>query len=218
MRRIDPPAAKKANKARSEPPAAAGAASALAEAEAVEQNKAITDILRVISSSPADLQPVFDTILSHAKRLCGGSAAVLWQYDGSHLRYAAASERGTGPAIAYFRKNPLALGTYNPTPQAALERRAVHVVDVFSNPKYRPLVPKDSFGTLPNAGTVLAVPLLRQEELFGVISIWRFEKRLFSDKQIAMVEAFAAQAAIAIHNVRLHNETKEAMDRQTATS
>jgi len=198
-------------------PGARGVPRAMAEAEAVEQNKAITDILRVIGSSPADLQPVFDTILAHAKRLCQGNAAVIWQYDGSSLQYAA-SHGGTDPAAAYFRENPLPLGAYNPTPQAALERRTVHVTDVFSNPKYRPLVPKDSFGTLPNAGTVLAVPLMRQDELFGVISIWRFEKRLFTDKQIAMVETFAAQAAIAIHNVRLHNETKEALAQQTATA
>jgi GAF domain-containing protein/anti-sigma regulatory factor (Ser/Thr protein kinase) len=211
----------KAGKSRGKSPpprdGAGGLTRAMAEAKAVEQNKAITDILRVIGSSPADLQPVFDTILSHAKRLCQGNAAVIWQYDGSSLQYAA-SHGGTDPAAAYFRENPLPLGAYNPTPQAALERRTVHVTDVFSNPKYRPLVPKDSFGTLPNAGTVLAVPLLRQDELFGVISIWRFEKRLFTDKQIAMVETFAAQAAIAIHNVRLHNETKEALEQQTATS
>jgi GAF domain-containing protein len=221
MRRIDTP------KVRGKPrPPGAGAKSvmrAMAEADAVEQNKALTDILRVISSSPADLQPVFDTILSHAIRLCEGDAAVLWQYDGSRLHFAAGSRAkphkgATDPGTLYLRKNPLPLGKYNPTPQAGLERRTLHVADVFADRKYRPLIPKDSFGTIPNAGTVLAVPLLRQEELFGVVSIWRFEKRLFTDKQIAMMEAFAAQAVIAIHNVRLLNETNAALERQTATS
>jgi len=224
MRHIDPRAAKKAAKARSKsPPAGAGAKSVMrtmAQAEAVEQNKAITDILRVISSSPADLQPVFDTILSHAVRLCDGSAAVLWQYDGTLLRFAARKGGGKEetPHSDYLRKNPLALGSYNPTPQAALERRIVHVVDVFADRKYRPLIPKDSFGTLPNAGTVLAVPLLRQNELLGVLSVWRFEKQAFAEKQIAMVETFATQAAIAIHNVRLLNETRQALEQQTATA
>jgi signal transduction histidine kinase len=224
MKRLEPHRTK--SKRGNSPPDSAGAKSvtrALAEAEAVEQNKAITDILRVISSSPTDLDPVFGAVLSHAIRLCKGDAAVLWQYDGNFLRFGASrraesDKPGTDPATSYFRKNPLPLGEYNPTPQAALEKRIVHVLDVFADRKYRPLIPKDSFGTVPNSGTVLAVPLLRQEDLFGVISIWRFEKRLFSDKQIAMVEAFAAQAAIAIHNVRLHNETKEALERQTATA
>jgi GAF domain-containing protein/anti-sigma regulatory factor (Ser/Thr protein kinase) len=218
MKRLEPRGTK--SRPRKPPPAGAGANSvmrAIAEAEALEQNKAITDILRVISSSPAELQPVFDTILSHAKRLCEGNAAVLWQYDGTHLQVAA-EKGGNAEVLNHFRDNPLAPGNYNPTPEAALERRTVHVLDVFDNPRYRPLVPPNRFGTVPNAGTVLAVPLLRGEELLGVISIWRFEKQLFTDKQVAMVEAFAAQAAIAIHNVRLHNETKEALEQQTATA
>ena len=189
----------------------------MAQSQAAEENKALTDILRVISSPPGDLQLVFDTILSHARRLCGGSAAVLWQYDGTQLRFAARNG-GSKEAEAYFRNHPLALGKYNPTPQAALEKRAVHVLDVFADRKYRPLVPKDSLRTLPNATTVLAVPLLRQNELFGVISIWRFEKRLFTRQQVAMVEAFASQAAMAIHNVRLHNEIRAALEQQTATA
>ena len=223
MKRLEPHGARSKRRSKS-PPLGAGAKGvtrAMAQADAVEQNKALTDILRVISGSPADLQPVFDTILSHAIRLCGGSAAVLWQYDGNALHFASSRRAdgrkpGTGAAADYFRKNPLPLGKYNPTPQAALEKRTVHVLDVFADRRYRPLAPKDSFRTLPNASTVLAVPLLRQEDLFGVMSIWRFEKQLFTDQQVAMVEAFAVQAAIAIHNVRLHNETRETLERQTA--
>jgi GAF domain-containing protein len=190
---------------------------AITQAQAAEENKALTEILRVISSSPGDLQLVFDTILSHARRLCGGSAAVLWQYDGTQLRFAARNG-GSAEGEAYLRNHPLALGRYNPTPQAALEKHTVHVLDVFADRKYRPLVPKDSFRKLPNATTVLAVPLLRQNELLGVISIWRFEKQLFTRQQVTMVEAFASQAAMAIHNVRLHNEISAALEQQTATS
>src|SRR5205823_1539915 len=129
--------------------------------EALDQQKAISDILGVISRSPSDLQPVFDTILSHVVRLCDGSAAVLWRYDGAHLRFAASRRAGgrpgTGEAAVYYKANPLPLGAYNPTPQAGLERRTIHVLDVFSHAGYRPLIPRDTFGTLPNAGTVLAV-------------------------------------------------------------
>jgi len=220
----EPHASKSKRRAKSPPrsPGVKAVVRAMAQADAVEQNKAITDILRVITSTPDNLQPVFDAVVSHAIRLCQGSAATLWQYDGSLLHFGASrlatGKPGTGEAADYFRKNPLPLGKYNPTPQAALEKRTVHVLDVFADSKYRPLVPKDSFRTLPNAGTVLAVPLLRQEDLFGVISIWRFEKQLFTDQQVAMVEAFAAQAAMAIHNVRLHNETRQALDQQTATA
>jgi GAF domain-containing protein len=190
---------------------------AMGQAKAAQENKALTEILRVISSSPGNLQLVFDTILSHARRLCGGSAAALWQYDGTQLCFGG-RDGGSKEGETYLRNHPLALGKYNPTPQAALEKRTVHVLDVFADRNYRPLVPKNSFRNLPNATTVLAVPLLRQDELFGVISIWRFEKQLFTRQQVAMVEAFASQAAMAIHNVRLHNETKEALERQTATS
>jgi GAF domain-containing protein len=213
---------KKAAKARAKAPPGGAARGrkllgAMQEAESVEQNKAITDILQVISRSPAELQPVFDTILLHAARLCDGSIAVLWQYDAGHLHFAA--HRGVSPkGASQLRKNPLALGNYNPTPQAALERRTIHVLDVFADRKYRPLVPRDSLGIRPNAGTVLAVPLLRGDELLGVLSVYRVEKRSFTPKQIEMVNTFAVQAGIAIHNVRLMNETKEALEQQTATS
>jgi GAF domain-containing protein len=216
MKRLEPRGAKP----RKPPPAGAGAKSvmrATAEAEALEQNKAITDILRVISGSPADLQPVFDTILSHAIALCDGSRAVLWQYDGNVLRLAA-HKNGSPQGVAYLKEHPLQLGTYNATPRAALERRTVHIVDAFAEPNYRPLIPVGTLPGSPQTPTVLAVPLLRDGDVLGVITIWRHEKRAFTEKQIAMVNTFAAQAVIAIHNVRLHNETKEALEQQTATS
>jgi GAF domain-containing protein/anti-sigma regulatory factor (Ser/Thr protein kinase) len=185
--------------------------------DALAREAAISDILRVISSSPSDLQPVFDTILEHTIRLCEGDVAALWQFDGEKLCFAA-SKNATPEAVAHSRKHPLPLGTYNPTPQAALERRIVHVLDVFANPDYRPLIPVGTSGKRPNAGTVLAVPLVRENELFGAITIWRYEKRLFSERQVELVKTFTAQAVIAIQNVRLFNDTREALERQTATS
>jgi GAF domain-containing protein/CheY-like chemotaxis protein/anti-sigma regulatory factor (Ser/Thr protein kinase) len=185
--------------------------------ESLEQQTAISEILRVISSSPSDLQPVFETILSHAIRLCEGDRAVMWQYDGSVLRFIA-HKHGNPEGIAYAKDHPLPLGTYNPTPQAGLERRTLHVLDVFAEPGYRPIIAPGLVPSSRPTPTVLAVPLVRATELFGVISIWRHEKRLFTEKQIGMVKTFADQAVIAIENVRLFNETKEALEQQTATA
>jgi GAF domain-containing protein/anti-sigma regulatory factor (Ser/Thr protein kinase) len=185
--------------------------------DAVAREAAISDILRVISSSPGDPQPVFDTILAHTLRLCEGEVDMLWQFDGEKLRFAA-HRNSTVEGVAYCKAHPLELGTYNPTPQAALERRIVQVLDVFANPNYRPLIPVGTSGKRPNAGTVLAVPLVREDELFGVITIWRYEKRPFTERQIDLVKTFTAQAVIAMQNVRLFNETREALEQQTATA
>jgi signal transduction histidine kinase/DNA-binding GntR family transcriptional regulator len=185
--------------------------------EALERQTATAEILRAISGSLTDVAPVFDAILESAIRLCDGDVAALWRYDGQVLRFAGA-KKVSPEAEALFGQNPLELGTYNPTPQAAFERRTVHVMDVFSSAAYRPLIPAGTFNNRPAAPTVLAVPLLREGNLLGVISIWRLQKRLFSYKQVEMVNTFAAQAVIAIENVRLFNETKEALERQTATA
>ena len=185
--------------------------------EALEQQTATSDILQVTSKSPTDVKPVFDTILANTLRLCEGSTAVLWTFDGQKLRIGAHNNMTEG-AVKYLAENPVEPGDWNPTAQAALERRTVHVLDVFDEPRYRPLVPSGTTNTRPNAGTVLAVPLLRDDELVGVITVWRYEKKLFSEKQLAMVNTFAAQAVIAIGNVKLFNETKEALEQQTATA
>ena len=183
--------------------------------DAAAREAAISDVLRVISDSPGDVQPVFDTILDHTIRLCGGHVAALWEYDGGKLRYAA-SRNSPAEVVAYMRGHPLELGAWNPTPQAALQRRVMNVLDVFADPNYRPLIPPGTSGKRPNAGTVLAVPLVRGDELFGVITIWRYEKRLFSEREVGLMQTFTAQAVIAIQNVRLFHETREALEQQTA--
>ena len=185
-------------------------------AEASEQQAATSEILRTISSSPSDLQPVFEAILSRAIGLCEGNAAVLWRFDGSQLKVAA-HKNASAAGVAYLKDHPLVPGPYNPTPRAALERRIIHELDVFGNPEYRPLVPRGTSGT-QHSSTVIAVPLLRADELLGVITIWRFKKRRFTESQVALLGTFASQAVIAIENVRLFNETKEALEQQTATS
>jgi signal transduction histidine kinase len=201
--------------ARKKPPRPAATRARVNDAAAREA--AITDILRVISSSPGELRPVFDTILAHTIRLCAGNTAVLWQAEGDKLHFAASTNM-TAEAVAYCERHPLPMGDYNPTPQAALERRVVHVLDVFANPQYRPLIPPGTSGKRPNAGTVLAVPLVRGDELFGAITIWRYEKRRFSAPEIELVKTFTAQAVIAIQNVRLFEETRRALEQQRASA
>ena len=185
--------------------------------DAAAREAAISDVLRVISDSPGNAQPVFDTILDHTIRLCAGHVAVLWQYDGAKLHYAA-SRNSPAEVVAYMRGHPLELGGWNPTPQAALERRVMNVLDVFANPDYHPLIPPGTSGKRPNAGTVLAVPLVRGDELFGVITVWRYVKQLFTEREIDLMKTFTAQAVIAIQNVRRFHQTREALEQQTATA
>ncbi|MCG6952157.1 MAG: GAF domain-containing protein, partial [Betaproteobacteria bacterium] len=185
--------------------------------DALERQTATSEVLRVISSSPTDLQPVFEAILSRAIELCEGNAAILWRFDGGHLRVAA-HKNTSAQGLAYLQAHPLVPGPYNPTPRAALERRIVHEVDVFSNADYRPLIPRGAAKGSHQSATQIAIPLLTERQVLGVISIWRFEKKPFAEKQIALLSTFADQAVIAIENVRLFNETREALERQTATS
>jgi len=192
--------------------------------DALARQTATSEILRVISGALTDITPVFSAILSNAIRLCGGDVAALWQFDDKVLRFAAGNNT-TPEAEAYIRARPIELGTHNPTAQAGLERRTVHELDVFANPNYRPLVPAGTTDRRPLASTVLAVPLLREGKLLGVITIWRYEKKLFSDKQVELVTTFADQAVIAIENVRLFDEVQartedlqESLQQQTATA
>jgi GAF domain-containing protein len=173
--------------------------------EALEQQTTMSDVLRVISSSPTDLAPVFDTILTNATRLCEGNFAALWQYDGEALVGAALHNVSTGFA-ELCRNTKLQLGRAGAVRMAALERRTVHIADITVEPGFSPVVLQ-----YENARTVLAVPLLREKELVGVVSIWRREVRPFTEQQITLVRTFADQAAIAIENARLLNELRESL-------
>jgi signal transduction histidine kinase len=171
--------------------------------EALEQQTATSEILRVISSSPTDVQPVFQTILANGARLCEASFAALFRYDGEAL--ANVAYQNLSPELVErfksFRARP---STEGPTRRAALERRTIHIADLLTEPGIKPLLFQGG-----HARTVLSVPLLRESMLVGVITMWRHEVRPFTDKQIALVQTFADQAVIAVENVRLFKELQE---------
>jgi signal transduction histidine kinase len=171
--------------------------------EALEQQTATSEILRVIASSPTDLQPVFDAIVGRAARLCDATFAALHRFDGQVLTFVA--QHGmTEPEIQETRRRfPLPPGREIAVGRAILDRRIVHIHDIRRDPDYLLTEGQMSFRT------ALAVPLLREGKAVGVLGLWRREVQPFSDKQTALVETFADQAVIAIENVRLFKELDE---------
>ena len=181
----------------------------------LEQQTAISEILRVISSSPTDVQPVLDAVAERAAHLCGSPLARVLLVDGDMLRAAASYERGGGQDLKSILPTPVRRTTFNG--RAVLDRQTIHYADVV------PVIDTEYPDARPNvalAGTraLLAVPLMREGGAYGSIFVFRREPGLFSPDKVALVETFARQAAIAIDNVRLFNETKEALDQQTAIS
>jgi GAF domain-containing protein len=178
--------------------------------ESLEQQTATSDILRVISSSPTDVQPVFETIARSATTLCEADLCHLYRYDGDLIHFAA--EHGGTPAetTAAQRAFPQAPSRLSVTARAILKAAIVQVADVSEEPEVA--------DSLRMFRTVLSVPMRRDRRPLGAITVARRVVRPFTDKQIELLQTFADQAVIAIENVRLFNETKEALERQTATS
>jgi GAF domain-containing protein len=187
--------------------------------EALLQQTATAEVLQVINSSPGDLAPVFDAMLERAMRLCEAAFGGLWVVDGDH--YVATALRGVPPAYAnYLRETTLVPGPHT-APYRFLhgERSAIQNIDLAAEQPYQAGDPqRRALVDLGRARTALQVPLVREEIVLGVITVYRQEVRPFSDKQIALLQNFADQAVIAIQNTRLFNETQEALERQTATS
>ena len=195
--------------------------------DALEQQTATSEILRVISSSPMDVQPVFDTIIQNATLLCEAFYGTVFRFDGDLISVAAHHNLSSEVVNVVDRVFPISPGTGTVTGRAILTRAVAHVPDAASDPEH-------TFSALLEAGfrAALSVPMLRDGAPIGTITVTRREPRAFSDEQIALLQTFADQAVIAIENVRLftelqeknsalteaHAQVSEALERQTATS
>jgi GAF domain-containing protein len=190
--------------------------------ESLQQQTATADVLKVISSSPGDLAPVFETMLANAVRICGAKFGNLFLCEGEGLR-AVAFHDAPQAYVEERRRNPV----LHPSPATTLgralaTRQPVQIADIQS---YGPEMVDAGPGTtgvklaqLAGARTVLAVPMVKERELVGAVVIYRQEVLPFTDKQIDLVQNFAAQAVIAVENTRLLNELRESLQQQTATA
>ena len=179
--------------------------------EALEQQTATSDILRVISSSPTDVQPVFDTIVKNAVRLCDAVMSNVQLFDGERMHWVAQQNISPETMDSIRQLYPMRPVRSQAASRAILARSVVHLPDVLDDPEYdRQMALKGGWRS------VLSVPMLRGGNPIGTITVARREA--FTRPQIALLQTFADQAVIAIENVRLFNETKEALEQQTATS
>jgi GAF domain-containing protein len=160
-----------------------------------------------MSRSAFDLQAVFETVAESSVRLCGADRAMIFRFDGELLRMAVAFNAPQA-LKEFIEQNPIRPGRDSVTGRAALERRTVQIPDVLADPEY-------TYGSkdVEAIRTLLAVPILKGEDLLGVLGIYHLEEvRPFTDKQIALLETFADQAAIAIDNVRLLDALRHRTD------
>ena len=180
--------------------------------EALEQQTAVAEILRVISSSPTDVQPVLDAIAERAVQLCDASSASMYLTDGDQLRHLA-SKGPTAEPVTHLDAFPINQDSISG--RAILDRTTMHIADMLAVADQYPL--SAAIARQYGHRTVVVMPLFREGKPFGTIVLRRIDVRPFSEREIALLSTFGDQAAIALENVRLFNETKEALEQQRAS-
>jgi GAF domain-containing protein len=187
--------------------------------ESLEQQTAVSDVLQVITGSPGNLQPVFDAVLENARRLCDAGFGNIYRWDGDAFHLLA--WRNTPPAFAEYRKR----APFHPSPTSLIGRMlktksVVHGADAATNQDYSVQTDPALVAAIELGGvrTCVAVPMLKESELVGALTLFRQEVRPFTDRQIALITNFANEVSIAIENARLVHELRESLEQQAAAA